>query len=307
MKALLATELRRMLHRPLVRAIAAAVLLAAAAAGGSLLFTSQKDTVAHIRVLETQYRSTLQRCETAGFNLPAMPSANAAARREFCVDEAVPAPPFTFHLTQLKEVFEGAGFKGSAAAFVILGFLVGATLIGAEWQSGNMATLLGWEPGRLRVHAAKAFLPAAVVAIAVVAGEIVLGGALTPAAAFRGTTEGVNAAWLLDVAGVAFRVAVVSALAAIAGASIAMIGRNTAAALGAGFVYALVEVLIRGFDNPAWQRWLVGENAAIFVTARAPVPPGTGFSPSIALLLLVLYVGSIVVAAAVSFLRRDAA
>lgn len=295
-----------MLNRPLIRAVAAAALLAAAVAGGSLLVTSQKDTIAHIRLLETQYRSALEQCVTSGFNPPISAIAEDD-RLEFCADEAVPPPPFTFHLTQLEEIFEGAGFKGSAAAFVILAFLLGATLIGAEWQSGNMATLLGWEPGRFRVLAAKAFLPAAVVAIGVLAGEIVLGGALIPAAAFRGTTEGVNAAWLLDVAGVAFRVAVASALAAIAGASIAMIGRNTAAALGAGFVYALVEVFTRGFDNPAWQRWLVGENAGIFVTARTPAPPGPGFSPSIALLLLVVYVGAIFVAAAASFLRRDAA
>jgi len=53
-----------------------------------------------------------------------------------------------------------------------------------------------------------------------------------------------------------------------------------------GFVYALVDVFIRGFDNPAWQRWFVGENAGIFVTARAL--PVRGFRPPSPFSLLVV-------------------
>lgn len=302
---MLATELRRMLARPLVRAVAAAVIAAAVIAGVGVFLASHKDTVAQLRVLEARRQSTIERCVTSGFN-PPLSTIAADDRREFCASEGIPGPPFTFHLTQLIDIFEGAEFKGSAGAFVILGFLLGASFVGAEWQSGTMATVLGWEPGRLRVLAAKAVIAATVVVVGVVAGEIVLGSALSPAAVFKGTVEGANAAWLLDVAGAAVRVAVVSALAAVAGISLAMIGRSTAAALGAGFVYALVEVFIRGFDNPAWQRWLIGENAGIFVTARAPTLSRPGFSPSIALLLLVVSIGAILIVAAASFLRRDA-
>lgn len=305
MKALLATELRRMLARPLVRAVAAALIVAAVVAGVGVLLASHKDTVAHLRLLESRRQSAIEQCLNSGFN-PPLSTIAADDRREFCASEGIPGPPFTFHLTQLTDIFQGADFKGSAAAFVILGFLLGATFVGAEWQSGTMATVLGWEPGRFRVLAAKALIAVTVVVIGVVAGEIVLGSFLTPAAVFRGTSEGASTTWLLDVAGVAVRVAVVSALAAVAGASLAMIGRNTAAALGAGFVYALVEVFIRGFDNPAWQRWLVGENAGIFVTGRAPAPLSPEFSPSIALVLLVVYIGAIFVVATASFLKRDA-
>jgi hypothetical protein len=40
-----------------------------------------------------------------------------------------------------------------------------------------MATVLGWEPRRLRVFAARAGIVATVVVLGVVAGEIVLGSA----------------------------------------------------------------------------------------------------------------------------------
>lgn len=305
MKAMLATELRRMLARPLVRAVAAAVIAAAVIAGVGVFLASHKDTIANLRSLEAGRQAAIERCVSSAFN-PPLSSIAADDRREFCASEGVPGPPFTFYLTQLTDILEGVEFKGSAEAFVILGFLLGATFVGAEWQSGTMTTVLGWEPGRLRVLAAKTGIAATVVVVGVVAGQIVLGSALSPAAVFKGTVEGANAVWLLDVAGAAARVAVVSALAAVAGVSLAMIGRNTAAALGAGFVYALVEVFIRGFDNPAWQRWLVGENAGIFVTGRAPAPPSPEFSPSIALVLLVVSIGAIFVVATASFLKRDA-
>jgi hypothetical protein len=59
--------------------------------------------------------------------------------------------------------------------------------------------------------------------------------------------------------------AALGAFAAAVGLAVATIGRNTAAALGAAFVYfAIVERLIRGL-RPAWQRWLVGENGATFL------------------------------------------
>ena len=47
----------------------------------------------------------------------------------------------TFELTAVREVL-----LGIAAIFAILGLLIGATCIGAEWHAGTMATLLTWEP-----------------------------------------------------------------------------------------------------------------------------------------------------------------
>ena len=114
MKALLATELRRMLVRPLVRAVAAAVIVAAVVAGVGVFLASHKDTVAHLRLLEAGRQAAIEQCVSSGFN-PPLSAVATDDRREFCASEGIPGPPFTFHLTQLTEIFEGVEFKGSAA------------------------------------------------------------------------------------------------------------------------------------------------------------------------------------------------
>ncbi len=304
MKRLLGSELRTMLDRPLVRAFAAGALVAIVVAGVVVLLASRKGTLAHIRALDSQQQQAIERCVRTGYN-PPLSGIAADDRREFCASEGVPAPPFTFHLTQLLDIVEGADVKGTAMPLVILSFLLGASFAGADWQSGAMPTLLGWEPRRLRVLAAKVVVPAAVMLCGVLAAQVILGAALAPAAVLKGTTEGADPTWLVTLAGAAARVGLLSVLAAVVGSSLAMIGRSTAAALSFALLYGLVELFIRGFENPAWQRWLIGENAGVFVTLRQPTQSHPGFSPAVALILLIVYTGAILSFSGVTLLRRD--
>ena len=156
-------------------------------------------------------------------------------------------------------------FLGTSVMIVILGWVIGASAVGAEWHYRSMTTLLTWEPRRIRVLVAKllaAILMAFVISMFL---QLWLLASLTPAAALRGTTEGVDAAWFFDTVELMARIGLVAAVGAAMGAALAFIGRNTAAALGAGFAYlAIVEGLIRGL-KPAWQKWLIGDNAAIVI------------------------------------------
>lgn len=120
--------------------------------------------------------------------------------------------------------------------------MLGASLIGAEWPSRSIATLLTWEPRRVRVAVAKILATVVVVFVGSVLLQAIFALALLPAAVFRGTTAGADATWLQGVVGIGSRVAAAASLAPVMGASIALLGRSTAAALGAGFVYALIEV-----------------------------------------------------------------
>lgn len=166
----------------------------------------------------------------------------------------------TFELTAVRELL-----LGLAAAFAILGLLLGATSIGAEWHAGTMTTLLTWEPRRIRVGLAKAASCAALCFLAVLGLEILLAGLLAGVAATRGSTVGADGTWLADTLGIAVRAAAIASAMSLVGYALASIGRNTAAALGAGFVYfAVVEGLIRGL-RPQWQPWLLGENSALFI------------------------------------------
>lgn len=91
------------------------------------------------------------------------------------------------------------------------------------------------------------------------------------------------------------------------GASLAMIGRNTAVALGAAFVYLnVLEGVLR-----AWKPWLgrglISENAVICLTdGRVADLPFTR-STMTATVTVVTYVVAVAVVATVLFRRRDVA
>lgn len=166
----------------------------------------------------------------------------------------------SYDLATLPDVFLGTSF-----VFVILGWLFGASFVGAEWHAGTVTTLLTWEPRRTRVIVAK--MTAAVVWVFVITLvlQTVLGAVLAVDAATQGSTAGADGAWAAEAAGVGLRVALVSCIFAGVGFGIASIGRNTAAALGVGFGYiVIVENLVRGL-RPTWSPWLLTENAGLFL------------------------------------------
>ena len=67
----------------------------------------------------------------------------------------------------------------------------------------------------------------------------------------------------------ATRVGFLSGVGAVVGFSIATVGRNTAAAVGAGFAYlAVLENLIRAW-MPNLSKFLLGDNAGVFVTGES--------------------------------------
>jgi hypothetical protein len=167
-----------------------------------------------------------------------------------------------------------------------------------------MATWLTWEPRRNRVLVAKAVAAMATAFGLTVVLQLLLGVALLPAAIFRGSMSGVDSTWSLEVAGALARGATAAALMALLGLSLAGLGRNTAAALGAGFVYlAVVENLVRGL-RPQWMPWLLTDNAARFVAAGPPGFP-TGRTTTESAILVVVYAAALFGAALVAFRTRD--
>ena len=65
------------------------------------------------------------------------------------------------------------------------------------------------------------------------------------------------------------RISAVVAAVGFIGSAVATIGRNTAAALGAVFVYlAVLESLVRGF-RPLLSRFMLGDSTAILISGRS--------------------------------------
>lgn len=207
-----------------------------------------------------------------------------------------PASMDAFHLTTLSTIFEGVSLLVAT-----LGWVIGASLIGAEWHSGTVSTLLTWEPRRVRVLLAK--VVAAVVGVVAVtfALQAVLGLALALVAVLRGSTEGADAGWLLSTAGTAFRSALLAGIGAAIALAIASIARNTAAALGIVFVWlAIIEGLIRAL-RPGWATWLIGDNGIVFLTGSGSIDRTMAASG----LLLTAYAAGFLALACAIFARRD--
>jgi ABC-type transport system involved in multi-copper enzyme maturation permease subunit len=127
-----------------------------------------------------------------------------------------------------------------AALLSVVGFVIGASFVGAEWSSGGMANLLLWRPQRLRVLGTKllAFL------VGLTGLTVVLSAAWTGVfalvAKYRGTTASMTAgAWrsltITEARGLALVV-----VAGAVGFGLASIGRHTAMALGVAIGLVIV-------------------------------------------------------------------
>ena len=221
---------------------------------------------------------------------------------------AVNAPDYNpFQLAELHET-TGDTFLGVGAIFLLIGAVVGgASMIGAEWRAGTFVTLLTWEPNRRRVAVAKLLACGLVAAAIGVVLLVLFVAAFLPATLGPGTTDGMDSAWWRSVAGGIVRIACLTGLVATIAASIAMVGRSTAAALGAAFAYMMIfENLLRAW-KPWVGRFLIGENSAIFVSGAKLEDEMFSRSTSTAGLTLLGYVLVLAVLAVATFWRRDLA
>ncbi len=131
-------------------------------------------------------------------------------------------------------------FKGSfgemliiwAAIIAMIAFLIGATFIGAEWNSGAMMNLLTWRPKRISVLATKLGV---LLGGMTVMGVLTFGlwtGVLWLTGYYRGTTDGMTSGTWQSFALSGLRGIAMILLFAALGFLIASIGRHTALAMG---------------------------------------------------------------------------
>lgn len=197
--------------------------------------------------------------------------------------------------------------RGASLVLLSVGWMLGASAIGAEWHSGHVTTILTWEPRRWRVILAKiAATLTGVFAISIVV-QALLGVVLAIDAAGSGTTAGADGAWLSESAAAALRIALLSTIFAGFGFALAAAGRNTAVALGVGFGYlVIVENLVRGL-RPEWAPWLLTDNAALFIIGSTTDFPLDGRTPSGAGLYLAAWAAVLLLGASGVFRARDVA
>jgi ABC-2 type transport system permease protein len=186
---------------------------------------------------------------------------------EFCRENTGNATlymPSHLALVDLPQILQGISSITS-----ILGLVIGASIVAASWQTGTISTIFTWEPRRLRWFASRISVLAAGVFVTTALILAFLSAGLAIAAMLRGSTIGVDGAWWTDALTTSLRLSVAAAVAAVIGGAVAAVGRHTAAALGAVFIYtAVLEGLVRGF-RPHWTPWLLGDNIVAFISWQA--------------------------------------
>jgi ABC-2 type transport system permease protein len=127
-----------------------------------------------------------------------------------------------------------------AALLAVVGFVIGASFVGAEWSSGGMANLLLWRPQRLRVLGTKllAFL------VSLSALTVLLSAAWTGVfalvAKYRGTSASMTTGAWKSLALMEVRGLVLVVVAGALGFGLASLGRHTAMALGVAIGVVIV-------------------------------------------------------------------
>lgn len=308
MTALLAGELQRLLARRLVRVLALVAVLGIALAGVLTFLNTEDVSPAELASRRASARAEFDACVERGAAGvgprevpdgpgPGGPDVPIEARCEFAVG-GVDDP--RFELADLKGILQG-----TTAPLVVIAWVIGASSIGADWQSRTITTLLTWEPRRPRVLAAKA--SAAVIvscAFAVLAG-VLLAAALLPSAYLHGTTAGTGGTFGRSLAGVGLRGVAMIAIASMLGFAVASIGRNTAAALGIGFAYFLVVENVVGSLLADYRRWLLLGNAIVLIAGEDEGGEVVGRTVLQAGIYLTVVALVLMAAATLLFQRRD--
>jgi ABC-2 type transport system permease protein len=326
MSRLLNVELRRFFARRITRWSCVALLVGIVAVGIGTFASNSNDVAAAHRSAQRTAEKFAQQQQAAILDCRAHVPADQVDQ---CGTE-YPAPTasnfyrdprFSFH-DHVRDLIGTGTVIGS-----LVGLLLAASLIGAEWQAGTFAALLTWEPRRPRVAAAKvAAVVIGSVAVAAVATAVLV-GVEALVASTHGTFSSLGQdprlaahfaarTWAMAGRGVCV-VALVTAL----GAALALLLRHTVAAVGVAIGYLIVgEGIIGSLRHGDVRHHLLQSrlDALLNGTYTWPIPirtadGGEGFSPEhlavvhalAAGLEVVAITAALLVVATVVLQRRD--
>jgi ABC-2 type transport system permease protein len=246
---LLNAELRRLFARRFTRLMLVVVLLVmAAVAVGTAVNSHRHDAAALARAqaqvdqLRQQSAQEQQRCEDEQANPP-----SDASQRRFPPDfdcaqlgawipEADNFLPYEFNFR--KDAPQMILVLGGL--LTLFGFAVGASFVGAEWNSGGMMNLLLWRPRRLPTLLGKLSALLVGLTVAAIGYTAIWVGALWGVASARGSTAQMTAGVWRSLGLDSARALVLGLCAACVGFAIASLGRHTATALGIAVGYLVV-------------------------------------------------------------------
>ncbi|MFG3713051.1 ABC transporter permease subunit [Micromonospora sp. NPDC047730] len=238
------TELRRLAKRRFTRWMSLLGLLVLAAVVVGVFLTNEKIDAAALakaeRAAEQQWQQDVIRNEEYRAECERAKAAGNSQASGFPDDCALIQPPpreaveSRWFLPSTFDFRENFGFTllPLAAILALVGFVVGASFVGAEWNTGGMMNLLLWRPKRLTVLLTKlAALLTGLLALAVPTTAVWF-GSFWLVATFRGSTEKMTSGVWQSFALTGLRGVVLALITATIGFALASLGRHTAMALG---------------------------------------------------------------------------
>ncbi len=303
---LASSEWLRFWSRRLVWVLILLLVVAIAVVGVIAAATSHRPTPTQIARAQQEYERQLAQCiKHVNFGVPIPPGMTVEEACHAIFPEG--ADSFVdgneLRLGELPTILQGTSF-----IVILVGLVIGASSVGASWQTGTITTILAWEPRRVRWFVTRVLVTAVGVFLIAMVLVTLLSLALAAAASLRGSTT-LPSGWFGEVVRTILRVAGVAVGASMIGAAVAMIGRNTVAALGAVFVYmAVLEGVVRGL-RPGLSRFMLGDNLAA-VVGNTTLEVHQGFSvyrltPGRGWMVFAVYVASLVIAATALLRSRD--
>ncbi|MGH9195460.1 MAG: ABC transporter permease subunit [Acidimicrobiia bacterium] len=188
--------------------------------------------------------------------------------------------------------------------FWMLSWVIGATIIGAEWSAGTLRNILTWDPRRLRVMAAKVLVPTVLTGIGFTVFVALLFVSVLPTVTAKGSAVGIDALWWTETLFTVLRGFAVSAVGVLFGFGLGMLIRRTVAAVGILFIYFMVlENVLRQFTRE-FDGWLLTTNLGVLASGYDFTGSDRPFVVSV--LILGGYLAILLGIAVVLFLRRDA-
>ncbi|MEU7802078.1 ABC transporter permease subunit [Micromonospora arborensis] len=249
--SLFRTELRRLTKRRFTRYMTLLGLLVLVAIVVGVFFTNQKigaDQLARAeRQADQQYQEQVRWSEQERAACEQAKTAGTATDGRYPDDCSVISPPpreqieakwFLPSTFDFRETFDETLIP-FAAILALVGFVVGASFVGAEWSTGGMMNLLLWRPKRLTVLLTKlAALLTGMLAVTLPAAVVWFAG-FWAVASFRGSTDKMTSGTWQSFVLTGVRGVVLVLVLTTIGFALASLGRHTAMALG-GVVAVMV-------------------------------------------------------------------
>ena len=266
---LLTTELRRLAARRFTRVLLGLCVIGYLIAVAYVWQAHAKETPADIAQATAQRDQQIVQIATDTANCLKQPGGSAEqcgtvpTAEEFPISQFLSNNPF-----QPNQVSDYALAVGVAVGMA--GFVLAATSIGAEWSSKNVVAWLFYEPRRMRLMWAKLLALTGVVLVLSVVAQLIWAVTGRLLLRYRGLPVSSlvppEPSFWTDVAHLQVRAALLVVPMALLGFGLANLIKNTAAALGAAFVYFVVVESIARAVSPGLQPYMFTTSVEAWVS-----------------------------------------